>query len=359
MARTEARIFTSIWRDEDFIALPPDAQRLYMFLLSQHDLNYCGVLPLLERRWATKAAGLTLEDIERDLKILEAPRDPTGHPSVNPTPNPSGNPSGEGFQVSLEPSFLVIDWDTGEVLIRAFIRRDGLWKQPNLLKQARDTATQIESPRIRAALLEELKRLPLDESASALVKSVVSEFINDLATGSPHLFVYPSANPTPDPSGNPNGKGSAKGSQEKGEGYGSTRQGPPVLPNSVTPSAEAPENHGASASPKRSPRRGTRLPEDFTVTPEMAAWAAGRCPHADIALATEMFINYWVSASGKNATKHDWTRAWRNWLLKDEQDASRPRGPGSRRQSGIDGLFADANARAEAREAAARLRVAR
>ena len=35
MPRTEARIFTSIWNDRDFLALPPGAQRLYMFLLSQ------------------------------------------------------------------------------------------------------------------------------------------------------------------------------------------------------------------------------------------------------------------------------------------------------------------------------------
>ena len=72
MARTEARIFTSIWRDEHFLALPRSAQGLYMFLLSQDDLTYCGVMPLRERRWAPKAAGLTIADLEQDLKALEA-----------------------------------------------------------------------------------------------------------------------------------------------------------------------------------------------------------------------------------------------------------------------------------------------
>ena len=82
MPRTEARIFTSIWRDEDFVALPRSAQGLYMFLLSQDDLAYCGVLPLRERRWAAKAAGMTIADVERDLKTLEG----TAYPTANPDP---------------------------------------------------------------------------------------------------------------------------------------------------------------------------------------------------------------------------------------------------------------------------------
>ena len=68
MPRTEARIFTSIWGDPDFLALPGSAQRLYMFLLSQRDLTYCGVMPFRPSRWAGKAAGLT----ERELSILKA-----------------------------------------------------------------------------------------------------------------------------------------------------------------------------------------------------------------------------------------------------------------------------------------------
>ena len=71
MPRTEARIFTSIWKDGDFLSLPPSAQRLYMFLLSQPELTYAGTMPLRPVRWARKAAGLSLADVERDLKELE------------------------------------------------------------------------------------------------------------------------------------------------------------------------------------------------------------------------------------------------------------------------------------------------
>ena len=67
------------------------AQRLYMFLLSQPELTYCGTMPLRPARWAPKAAGLSLADIERDLKELEGsaypPADP---PGLAPAPDLSG-----------------------------------------------------------------------------------------------------------------------------------------------------------------------------------------------------------------------------------------------------------------------------
>ena len=208
MARSEARIFTSIWKDQDFLALPPAAQRLYMFLLSQDDLTQCGVLALRPRRWASKAAGLTAADIEQDLKTLAA---------------------------GLQP-FVVIDDGTEELLVRSLVRRDEIWKQPNVMKSAREAARLVESPSIRAALLAELRRIPAQRSESRMVRGVHEAFVEDLQTGS--------GNPSPNPSGNPSRKGSANPSrnpsaepsgdpspgpsptpsQGKGEGYGSSRR---------------------------------------------------------------------------------------------------------------------------------------
>ena len=51
MARSEARLSVEIWNDPDFLALSADAQRMYMFLISQSDLAHDGVLALRERRW--------------------------------------------------------------------------------------------------------------------------------------------------------------------------------------------------------------------------------------------------------------------------------------------------------------------
>lgn len=70
--------------------------------------------------------------------------------------------------------------------------------------------------------------------------------------------------------------------------------------------------------PKEEPlprKRGTRIPDDFTVTPEMTAWAKERVPQLQGANETEKFINYWRAATGRTATKLDWVATWRNWML--------------------------------------------
>ncbi|MBP2704451.1 hypothetical protein JOL79_11560 [Microbispora sp. RL4-1S] len=173
MARDEARIFSAIWSDQDYLDLEPGPQRLYLFLLSQPDLSYCGVIALRESRWARKAKGMTADDIRADLKALA---------------NTSSKP------------FIVVDEDTEEVFVRSLIRRDGIWKQPNIMKSAREAARLIESPGIRTALAEELKRIPIEESDSRIARRVLAEFLEDLGEKATFPTDIPSANPSPDPS---------------------------------------------------------------------------------------------------------------------------------------------------------------
>ena len=133
MARGHGRILTSIWDDADFLALDERAQRLYLFLISQPNLNHAGLLDLTLRRWARKARGLTSAELEKTLQALEAAR------------------------------FIVMDDDTEELLIRSFIRNDGVWKQPKVMGAMVSGALEISSWRLRRALLEEMDRIPLDE----------------------------------------------------------------------------------------------------------------------------------------------------------------------------------------------------
>jgi hypothetical protein len=75
---------------------------------------------------------------------------------------------------------------------------------------------------------------------------------------------------------------------------------------------------GAPPAPLRAgaaSKRGTRIPEDFTVTQDMVAWAVQECPGVDGRAETQKFINYWRSKTGKDATKLDWPATWRNWML--------------------------------------------
>jgi hypothetical protein len=89
-----------------------------------------------------------------------------------------------------------------------------------------------------------------------------------------------------------------------------------------------------------SPKRGTRIPDDFTVTPDMVTWAHTRCPHVDGRTETEKFINYWQAKSGRDATKLDWAKTWRNWMLTAAERTGKP--PNGHRPSTTDQRVAQA-----------------
>lgn len=132
MARNFGRILARIWDDEDFLALEPSQQRLYCFLLTQSNLNHAGLLPLTLRKWAKKAKGLTVAALRADLEVLDDAR------------------------------FIVVDEDTEELLIRSFVRNDDVYKQPRVMGSMVSGAGEIESKRLRRALLAEMDRIPVD-----------------------------------------------------------------------------------------------------------------------------------------------------------------------------------------------------
>lgn len=130
MARDHARIFVSIWADDDFRARSPEAQRLYMLLLTQPKLTYAGSLELQPRRWSACSEWTTVEDVEDALGELERSR------------------------------FVVVDRDTEEILVRAYLRVNEVWKQPKLLTLALRQVQEVQSRKLRSALRSELLRLP-------------------------------------------------------------------------------------------------------------------------------------------------------------------------------------------------------
>lgn len=215
--RREARIFTSIWNDEAFLALSPREQRMYFFLLSQRDLSFCGVLSLRMRRWARSARDLTAAQVEEDLEGLA---------------QPFRQGLAEGSSEESGRPLVVVDEDTEEVFVRSLIRHDGIWKIPNLLKSAREAATLVESPTILAELLYELRRIPVEESESKQVRAILREFIADLEAA----LGKGSGNPPPDPSAKGSANPSANGSQGKGEGNGSSYRDP-LTPGTPDPGA--------------------------------------------------------------------------------------------------------------------------
>jgi hypothetical protein len=76
-----------------------------------------------------------------------------------------------------------------------------------------------------------------------------------------------------------------------------------------------PSENKTSSKSSNERKRGTRIPEDFKVTPEMHNWAKEHVPELGGLRETEKFINYWRAKTGAGATKLDWPATWRNWML--------------------------------------------
>lgn len=124
MARTHARIFTSIWQDPDFVALSPAAQRLFVLILSQPKLTNVGVIDYRPSKWARMADGTTAEDIEDALDELE-----------------------RGL-------FVVIDYDTEELLVRTFVKNDGMCDRWQMVSSMWSAWELIESRMLRRYVLD-------------------------------------------------------------------------------------------------------------------------------------------------------------------------------------------------------------
>lgn len=171
MARTHGRLLCSIWNDPDWVALDFGPQWLYELLLSQGALNHAGVTGLTPRRWARCARDVTVCEVEKFMAALA------------------------------EAQFVVVDEETEELLIRAFVRRDGVADQPNVLKAALSDARQVVSPRLRAVLAAELRRLPPKREDTARMRypdphAVADEIDPDGPNGPP-------GKPSGDPYGEP------------------------------------------------------------------------------------------------------------------------------------------------------------
>jgi hypothetical protein len=127
--RKHAGIHVGIWADPHWRKLSSDAQWAYTMVLSQATLTYAGTTAITIRRWSNLAAGMTPERVTAALAELADAR------------------------------FLVLDWDAEEVLVRTFIRNDGLWKQPKMLDAALRAAERVESPALKWALCRELQKV--------------------------------------------------------------------------------------------------------------------------------------------------------------------------------------------------------
>lgn len=279
MARSEARISIEVWANEsDFTALSSDAQWMYFFLLSQPDLAHDGVIALRERRWSQKAAGLKVEQIEHRIAELEDAR------------------------------YVVVDRDAEELLVRSFVRRDKVYRQPNVLRAALDHLPLVSSPFIMQAIKVELLRIqPLDMPEGSI--PIIAEMLDVIGNPAVETPVDPSENPSPDPSG----EGTAGTRGERGDVTAVSSDSP--FPEPQT------SDHLATAEPP------PLTPEDFFGAPASLPEPKG-LPHthpkkawAAIDIDTDpKWVEFWSaypSIKAKGHARTAWLKALRNGVEPD------------------------------------------
>lgn len=128
MARDHARFYLSIWNDKDFRALTVEAQHAYMTLVSQPGLSYAGVLDYFPGRLATLTNGHTARRVSTAVTSLSRTR------------------------------FVVVDRDTSELLVRTYVKHDGVLNRANMGKAVARAFGRVTSPNLRAAIVDELAK---------------------------------------------------------------------------------------------------------------------------------------------------------------------------------------------------------
>lgn len=128
MARDHGRIYTRIWADPDFRALNRDPQRLYLLLISQANLSYCGGMDYIPRRLCSLANDEDEDTLQAAMNTLE------------------------------KAKFVAADYLMDELLVRSFVRHDGLLGSPNMTKAMLKDRAALLSNKLRDLVDVELKR---------------------------------------------------------------------------------------------------------------------------------------------------------------------------------------------------------
>ena len=129
MARDHARIKINIWDQDDFTELKSLEQHAYFVLASNRGLSRCGVLDYIPSRFESLARDLTPTRFKAAIAGLRAAR------------------------------FVVIDDRTQELLVRTYVRHDGVLDRVNMGKATGTAFEAVVSHDIRDAIGEELAKL--------------------------------------------------------------------------------------------------------------------------------------------------------------------------------------------------------
>lgn len=74
------------------------------------------------------------------------------------------------------------------------------------------------------------------------------------------------------------------------------------------------------SSPMESQKKGSRLPEDWTLPDEWRRWAGAHLPENGIDEQADRFRDYWIAVPGAKGCKLNWQSTWRNWVRRAAHD---------------------------------------
>jgi hypothetical protein len=124
-----ANIGTGLWFESTVRSLTRRQQQAYFLAYTQPDVSRCGVVPYRLRSWAGLSLDGTESEIHEDFLGLHATR------------------------------HVVLDVVDEQLLIRTYVKHDGLLSQPLVVASMIRDYHRISSPLIRVAFLAEIRRL--------------------------------------------------------------------------------------------------------------------------------------------------------------------------------------------------------
>jgi len=210
--KDHARVNLEIWGDDDWLDCSPAAQHLYLVLWTSPGLSYCGAGEWHPGRIAARAKGWSAQ------AVMAA-----------------------GVELSRD-LFLLVDEETGEFLLRSWLKHDGLWKVPNMAVSMANARAELASRPLRGVVVHEaLKVRAANPGLSSWEREAVVSMLGQRAVDPADVEPYnPSANPSANPWLNPSVKGSVNPSVNSNLRVGvnpASNPGPTPAP-SPTPSLQ-------------------------------------------------------------------------------------------------------------------------
>jgi hypothetical protein len=168
----------------------------------------------------------------------------------------------------------------------------------------------------RAGALERMRRLREAQASAKQVPSKCQASASESEANAQHVTLSPSPPLVLTPSPAPSSGQSFDQPHQTAEVVGARKQ-----------------SGGADSTADAAPsKRGSRLPEDWTLPPDWLAWALAEFPAWTDAHARsqgDRFKDYWISVPGKGGCKVRWEATWRNWCRSAIAQPGRVNGNGA------------------------------